>query len=175
MSAAHVAGFLSNAGAAAQASSERGAQLEESLSKFPTFLREFRLTMRSLQGFSDAATPVFSDLGKAAPALTDATRTLTPFSEATHGGAEEPRRDRRSGRADLPRSRPDRAQSDASSPVRRHPDDRTGQLFTNLKQTKGWDGLVELIYNSTASLNGFDQYGHYGRTLVTLSRTASTT
>ena len=61
-----------NAGAAGRA-----------LRKFPTFLREFRLTMSSLQGFSDAATPVFSDLGKAAPALTDATRTLTPFSEAT--------------------------------------------------------------------------------------------
>jgi len=37
----------------------------------------------SLEGFSEAATPVFSDLGAAAPALTDATRTLAPFSEAT--------------------------------------------------------------------------------------------
>ena len=26
-----------------------------------------------------------------------------------------------------------------------------------------------MIYNSTASLNGFDQYGHFGRTRVTLS------
>ena len=39
--------------------------------------------MRSLQGFSDAATPVFSDLGEAAPSFTEATRTLAPFSEAT--------------------------------------------------------------------------------------------
>ena len=31
--------------------------------------------MRSLQGFSDAATPVFTNLDKAAPALTEATRT----------------------------------------------------------------------------------------------------
>ena len=35
---AHVAGFLANAGAAAQASSERGAALEASLQKFPRFL-----------------------------------------------------------------------------------------------------------------------------------------
>ena len=80
---AHVAGFFANAGAAAQASSERGADLEASLRKFPAFLREFRLTMRSLQGFSDAATPVFTDLGKAAPSLTEATRELTPFSAAS--------------------------------------------------------------------------------------------
>ena len=43
------------------------------------------------------------------------------------------------------------------------------KLLVNLKQTGGWDGLTELIYNSTASLNGFDQYGHFGRTRVTLS------
>src|SRR5207253_7744497 len=39
----------------------------------------------------------------------------------------------------------------------------------NIKKTGGWEGLTELIYNSTASLNGFDQYGHFGRTRVTLS------
>jgi hypothetical protein len=49
------------------------------------------------------------------------------------------------------------------------PTTELAKLFTSLKKTKGWDGLVELIYNSTASLNGFDQYGHFGRTLVTLS------
>ena len=77
-----VAGFLTNAGAAAEASSEKGPELEEALQKFPTFLTEFRKTMRSLQTFSDAGTPLFEDFGTAAPALTDATKTLTPFSEA---------------------------------------------------------------------------------------------
>src|SRR5215203_3341758 len=76
------AGFFTNAGAAAEASAERGPELEEALQKFPTFLSEFRKTMRSLQTFSDAGTPLFEDFGTAAPALTDATKTLTPFSEA---------------------------------------------------------------------------------------------
>jgi ABC-type transporter Mla subunit MlaD len=166
---AHVAGFLSNAGAAAQASAERGEELEASLRKFPTFLREFRLTMRSLEGFSEAATPVFSDLGRAAPSLTDATRTLAPFSEATTVAL------RSLGEA-----------GEAAGPVFREADPivrksaqlaksgvkptaELAKLFVSLKETRGWDGLVELIYNSTASTNGFDQYGHFGRTLVTLS------
>ena len=51
----------------AEASAERGDELEASLQKFPDFLREFRATMRSLGGFSNAATPVFADLGKARP------------------------------------------------------------------------------------------------------------
>jgi phospholipid/cholesterol/gamma-HCH transport system substrate-binding protein len=79
----HVAGFLANSGNAAQASAEHGPELEAALQKFPQFLTEFKLTMRKLGGFSEAATPVFSELDKAAPALTDATRTLTPFNEAT--------------------------------------------------------------------------------------------
>ena len=37
-------------------------------------------------------------------------------------------------------------------------------LFGSLEETKGWQRLTELIYNSTGSFNGFDKYGHYGRT-----------
>jgi phospholipid/cholesterol/gamma-HCH transport system substrate-binding protein len=166
---AHVAGFFSNSGAAGQASSERGAQLEASLRKFPTFLREFRLTMRSLQGFSDAAAPVFADFDKATPAFTDATRTLTPFSEATTVALKSLGK---TGEAAGPIFREAdpivrKATVLAKSGVK--PTTELAKLFTSIKKTKGWDGLVELIYNSTASLNGFDQYGHYGRTLVTLS------
>jgi ABC-type transporter Mla subunit MlaD len=166
---AHVAGFFANAGAAGQASAERGAQLEASLRKIPTFLREFRLTMRGLQDFSDAAAPVFSDFGRAAPAFTDATRTLVPFSEATTVALKSLGE---TGEASGPifreadpivRKATDLAKSGVS------PTTELARLFVNLRQTKGWDRLVELIYNTNASLNGFDQYGHYGRTLVTLS------
>ena len=166
---AHVAGFFANAGAAAQASTERGAQLEESLRKLPTFLREFRQTMVSFKGFSDAATPVFTELGRAAPSLTDATRTLTPFSEATTVALKSLGE---TGEASGPIFR------EADPVVRKAgelaksgvvPTSELAELFTSLRKTKGWDGLVELIYNSTGSLNGFDQYGHFGRTLLTLS------
>jgi phospholipid/cholesterol/gamma-HCH transport system substrate-binding protein len=165
----HVAGFFTNAGAAAEASSERGEQLEEALQKFPTFLREFRTTMTNLEGFSDAATPVMEDFAVAAPSLTDATRTLTPFSEATTvalkslGAAGEA-------------SGPIFAEAD---PVIRKatelsktgvvPTRELAQLTTNIKKSKGWDSLVELIYNTSAALNGFDQYGHFGRTFVSLT------
>jgi ABC-type transporter Mla subunit MlaD len=166
---AHVAGFLTNSGAAAEASSARGAQLEASLRKFPQFLTEFRLTMRSLQGFSDAATPVFEDLGTAAPSLTDATRTLTPFSEATTvalkslGNAGEASGPIFAEADPVVKKARDLAKSGVS------PTSELAKLFTNLQQTKGWDGLVSLIYNTTASLNGFDQYGHFGRTFVVLT------
>lgn len=165
----HVAGFISNAGAAAEASSEKGEQLEAALQKFPTFLREFRTTMTNLEGFSDAATPVMEDLGAAAPSLTDATRTLTPFSEATTVALKSLGE---AGEA----SGPIFAEAD---PVIRKatelsksgvvPTRELANLTTSVKKTKGWDSLVELIYNTSLALNGFDQYGHFGRTFVSLA------
>ncbi|HEX6781037.1 MAG TPA: MlaD family protein [Solirubrobacterales bacterium] len=164
-----LAGFLSNAGAAGEASSEKGPELEEALQKFPTFLAEFRETMKSLQAFSDAGTPLLEDFGTAAPALTDATETLTPFSEAltvslkSLGDAGEA-------------SGPIFAEADpvvkkardlAKSGVK--PTGDLAKLLVDIKKTGGWDGLTELIYGTAASLNGFDNNGHFGRTRVTLS------
>ena len=166
---AHVAGFIANSGAAAEASSERGAQLEESLRKFPKFLTEFRLTMNSLRGFSDAATPVFEDLNIAAPSLTDATRTLTPFSQATTvalkslGNAGEASGPIFAEADPVVKKARDLARSGVV------PTTELAKLTTNLQQTGGWTGLVKLIYNTSGAFNAFDQFGHIGRTHVALT------
>ena len=165
-----LAGFLSNSGAAAEASSEKGPELEEALQKFPTFLAEFRQTMKSLEAFSDAGTPLLEDFGTAAPSLTDATETLTPFSKAltvslkSLGDAGEA-------------SGPIFAEADpvvkkardlAKSGVK--PTGELAKLLVDLKKSGGWAGLTDLIYNTTAAINGFDKYGHFGRARVTLSQ-----
>ncbi len=164
----HVAGFFSNAGAAGQASSERGAALEASLRKFPEFLRQFRLTMRSLQTFSDAATPVFADFNRATPAFTEATRLLTPFSAASTvalkslGASGEVAGPLLHAADPVVLKTRDVARTGVS------PTTKLAKFLVNTKKTGGWDGLVDLIYNSAASTNGFDQYGHFLRTLVTI-------
>jgi ABC-type transporter Mla subunit MlaD len=164
-----VAGFFANAGAAAQASTERGAELEASLSKFPRFLRELRATMRSLQGFSDAATPVFTDLGRAAPSLTSATRALTPFSAASTvslkslGAAGETAGPKLAAADPVVVKIRDLARSGAT------PTTELAEFLTSTRKSGGFDGLVDLIYNSAASNNEFDQYGHFGRSLAALT------
>jgi phospholipid/cholesterol/gamma-HCH transport system substrate-binding protein len=166
---AHFAGFFTNSGAAGQASSERGAELEASLRKFPAFLREFRSTMHSLQGFSDAATPVFADLGQAAPSFTETTRLLTPFSAASTvalkslGAAGEEAGPTLRAADPVVRKARDLVQSGAE------PTTDLAEFFASIRETKGFDGLVDLIYNGTAASNGFDKYGHFTRLLVTLT------
>jgi phospholipid/cholesterol/gamma-HCH transport system substrate-binding protein len=166
---ASVAGFFRNAGAAGEASAERGAALEASLRKFPAFLRELRGTMRELEGFSDAATPVFADLGKAAPSFTRATRALRPFSAASTVslkslGATGEVAGPKIRRADpVARKLRDLARTGAE------PTTNLAKFLVSANKTGGWDGLVDLIYNGAAASNEFDAYGHYGRTLPVLS------
>jgi ABC-type transporter Mla subunit MlaD len=166
---AHVAGFFANAGAAAQASSERGADLEASLRKFPAFLREFRTTMRSLQGFSEQAAPVFTELGRAAPSFTEATRELAPFSAASTvslkslGASGEVAGPVLREADPIVRKTSELAQSGAG------PTTKLAAFLGSVRETKGWNFLVDLIYNGTATTNGFDKYGHFVRSLVTLT------
>jgi phospholipid/cholesterol/gamma-HCH transport system substrate-binding protein len=165
----HVAGFFSNSGAAAEASAEKGEQLQESFRKFPEFLREFRATMVSLKTFSDAAAPVFSDFDRATPAYTEATRLLAPFSRASTvslkslgvaGEASGPTF--RAADPVVKKSR-DLARSGVS------PTNQLAKFLVSTKKTGGWNGLVDLIYNTNATINGFDEYGHFGRGAVRLT------
>lgn len=166
---AHVAGFFSNSGAAAEASSERGADLEASLRKLPAFLREFRTTMASLQGFSDTATPVFADLGEAAPSFAEATRLLTPFSAASTvalkslGATGEEAGPTLLAADPIVRKTRDLAKSGAN------PTTKLAEFFGSVRETGGWSNLVDLIYNGAATTNGFDEYGHFLRSAVTLA------
>ena len=164
-----VAGFFSNAGAAAQASTEEGAALEASLSKLPAFLRELRETMASFEYFSNSGTPVVEALGKAAPSLTQATRALTPFSAASTvslkslGANGEVAGPKIRAADPVVRKTRDLANSGAN------PTTELARFLVSTKKTGGFDGLADLIYNSTAATNEFDQYGHFTRTLVTLT------
>jgi phospholipid/cholesterol/gamma-HCH transport system substrate-binding protein len=164
-----VAGFFSNAGAAAQASAERGPQLEASLRRLPAFLREFRATMRGLEGFSDAAAPVFTELGRSAPSLTGLTEALVPFSAASTVALKS------LGAAGAEAGPLIRAADPVVVKTRNlarsgaEPTTNLAKFLVSTKKSGGWDGLVDLIYNTTASFNEFDQYGHFGRALITLS------
>jgi phospholipid/cholesterol/gamma-HCH transport system substrate-binding protein len=165
----HVVGFLAHSGEAAEASSEHGPELEAALQKFPQFLVEFRQTMGNLKEFSDAGTPLLEDLGAAAPSLTDATRTLTPFSEATTVALKSLGKAGEESGPVFAAATPVVKKASKLAISGEVSTKELANLFVSLKETGGWDGLTELIYNTALSLNGFDKYGHFGRTLLNLT------
>jgi phospholipid/cholesterol/gamma-HCH transport system substrate-binding protein len=165
----HVAGFLANAGAAGEATGERGADLEASLQKFPQFLREFRSTMRSLQGFSDAGAPVLANLGEATPALTEATRHLAPFTSASTVALKALGNAGEISGPTFVEAEPVVRKARKLAKTGVSPTSKLARFLVNTKQTRGWDRLVELIYNGTGALNQFDNYGHLIQSVVTLT------
>ncbi|HEY7256790.1 MAG TPA: MlaD family protein [Solirubrobacterales bacterium] len=165
---AHVAGFFSNSGATAEASAERGRELEASLQKLPGFIREFESTLRSLQGFSKAGTPVFKSLNRATPALTEATRALTPFSAAATVSLKSLGASGEAAGPKFVEADPivRKARNLAKSGV--VPTTELARFLVSAKKSKGFNALVDLIYNGAAATSEFDEYGHFLRTLVTI-------
>jgi hypothetical protein len=109
---------------------------------------------------------VTRELHAAAPDLTRATVTLPGFAAAsetalkTFGDAAE-------------QAGPTLAQADPIVKQTRHlaetgvaPTKTLKQLLRSFKQTNGFESLMDLIYNTAGSVNGFDEVGHYLRTAL---------
>jgi phospholipid/cholesterol/gamma-HCH transport system substrate-binding protein len=162
----HVSGFVTNAGIAAEATAERGADLEASLARFPEFLREFDATMRTLRTFSDEAYPVAADFADSAGDLTTATRRFKPFTlnsikaldtlgDATTAAAPK-----------LNEARPVIRRATSLAKTGAKPLTDSARMLGSFRERRGFEALMDLIYNTSLSMNGFDDWGHYLRSVV---------
>ena len=164
-----VAGFFANAGAAAQASAEKGADVEASLRKLPAFLRELRGTMASLEYFSKAGTPVSESLAKAAPALTQATRALTPFSAASTVSLKSLGANGETAGPKIHAANPVVEKARELGQTGATPVSELAEFLVSTRKRGGFDSLADLIYNSAGATNEFDKYGHFTRSLTPLT------
>jgi ABC-type transporter Mla subunit MlaD len=161
-----IGGFINEAETVAAASAERSTDLEAGFERLPGAMRELRPTMRQLRAFADQATPVFSDLGDAAPSLTRATRALGPFAEAgtpaltTLGDAADAAIDPLLASDPVVLDIKQLAKS--GKPAARH----LARLLKSLRKNAGFERLMQVIFYTAGSINVFDQYGHFLRVLL---------
>jgi phospholipid/cholesterol/gamma-HCH transport system substrate-binding protein len=158
-----ITGFITEAGATAEASAERKADLEVQFTRLPRFMRELRSTMREFRDFSDAGLPLTRDLREAAPPLTSAALELARFAPPATAAMQS------LGDA-AENSGPQIA---ASDPVIRQISKlarTTGPgakalrtLFRSLRRSGGVDQLMAFIFNAANGFNGFDEFGHFMR------------
>jgi phospholipid/cholesterol/gamma-HCH transport system substrate-binding protein len=166
---AHITGFFHNAAISGQATAERSAALEEGLRKFPATLHQVRLTMTKLKDFADQGTPLFTDLNIAAPGLSKATVNLPNFAKegvpalTSLGNAAETAGPKLAASDGLLTDLAATANSSVS----------IGQNFSaflnTFEKTQGFQFLMDFIYNSVGSANGFDAYGHFLRSNLQLT------
>lgn len=163
---AAVGGFIANAGETATAAAERRADIEAWLERFPGALRELRLTMAELRRLSDRTTPVLADFRRAAPSLTRASEALVPFAPAATGALRSLGAAAEASEDDIRRSDPvirdvRKLATDAAPGA-----EALAELLRTLDETGGIESLMDFIFFTTASVNGFDEFGHFVRGLL---------
>ena len=160
----HISGFIANAGETAAASAERRAEIETGLNKLPPSLRKLRATMAELRGFAEQATPVFSDLGGAAPSIAGSTSAVGPLADAATPALRSLGKAAAQAGPDIKASDPVikdlRDLADASA----KPATNLSKLLRSLRSSGGFEDLLGFIFNLSGSVNGLDQYGHFIRT-----------
>ena len=158
-----VTGFVRQANETAEATATRRDDIEGTIQRLPAFLAELDPLMQDLDTFATDATPVARDLNAAAPQVSRLVKQLGPFTEAATPSLVTLGRAAERGRPALIRTRPllrdlGRFAADAR-PVSRNLD----ELTASLERTGGIERLMDLIFYSALSINGFDEIGHYLR------------
>ena len=170
---AHVGGAIENAGAVAQATAERSADLEADLELLPPFLRELRPTMVRLGALSDEMTPVLTDLGAVAPDINRMIVELGPFSRAATTSFESLGEMTETGtpavRAARPVVRDLRELASAVRPVGAN----ARKLLESFQRTDGIERFMDYVFYTVAAINGFDSFGHYLRAGLIVNQCAN--
>ncbi len=164
---AHVAGFINASGYTAEATAEESASFSENLQKFPGFLEQLRPTMNDLASFARNATPPFTDLNRAADSINTFTLGSPAFNAAGIPALESLGDTSDVAGPALVSSLPLVEKLGPLGENAKPAITNLAALLNSLKKTGGIDQLMTVIYNTTGSVNGFDQYGHYMRARLT--------
>jgi phospholipid/cholesterol/gamma-HCH transport system substrate-binding protein len=173
---AKVADFIVQANTTAQATAERSTALEANIQRLPPFLQQLQPTMVRLGAFADEATPVLTDLGRQAPAISRFIEALGPFSKAATPSLKSLGAAADVGRVALPASLPIitelRSLASTAKPLAAN----LAALTTSLHDSGGLERFLDYLFYQEAAINGYDQLGHYLRAalIVNLCSTYAT-
>lgn len=161
--------FFREAGFTAEATAERGEDLQENLRLLPDALRELREDFDAVGAFADQAIPVFTVLRPAADDISEVQTKLGPFADAGRISITSLGQATRTSGPDLVASQPIIRKLGNLSRESYSPAANLNFFLRTLNQGEGFDNLMRVIYNTSSLLNGYDQYGHYQRTNLVIS------
>jgi len=153
----------------AQATAERTEPLEQGLQTLPATLREVRPTMLALSDLADQLQPVADDLERSGKDISRAIIGLGGLGEEGPEAFKELAITLDQGRDTLLTAKPVLEDAQAFSKDAEPLADNVSQLLVSLRQTGGFEYLMDAFYFTAASSNGFDEDGHYLRAQVMLN------
>lgn len=161
--------FFREAGYTAQATSERGEDIQQNLRNLPETLRQLRADFNAIGAFADNAIPVFTYLKPAAADISEVQTKLGPFAEAGRISITSLGEASRTAGPDLVASEPIIRKLGNLSRKGYSPAANLGFFLKSTRQGDGYDNLMRFFYNASSLLNGYDQFGHYQRTNLIVS------
>jgi ABC-type transporter Mla subunit MlaD len=165
----HIGSFINSATETAQATADHSADLERNLQLLPETLRQVRSTMTELKGFSDAGSPLFTELGAAAPAATRATKALGPFADSAETALTSLGDAAQASQGPLvssdPLIRQIRKLANSAAPATSN----LSRFLRSLDRHGGFKSLLEFAFRAAGTFNGFDNIGHYTRAFLLIT------
>ena len=164
-----VTGFIEHAAETAEASAEERAALEEGLALFPEALREIQGDHGRAGVFERRGRPRARHAGSGGAVADAGDGGAGAVRARRHAGADEPRHGGRRGGPEAGRSRS--GADPAARPCAGHRPGATGlqDLLSSLRSTQGFERLMDFLFYSVGTINGFDQYGHFLRALLIIT------
>ncbi len=158
-----VADFIVQSNKVAQATAAHRGALARNLADFPPFLRQLGPAMERLGRFADQTTPVFTNLGVAAPGINQAFTHLPAFSSSssTYFGSLG-QTAKVSGPA-LVATKPLLARLKSLGAGLQPFSGHLAELLASLRSTGGLERLLDFIFLGAGAANGYDALGHFLR------------
>jgi phospholipid/cholesterol/gamma-HCH transport system substrate-binding protein len=160
----HFADFLVQSKTVAQATAAHRGALAQNLKDFPPFLRQLGPAMERLERFAEQATPVFTNLNKAAPGINTAFTHLPKFSSSSEKFFENLGATAKKSGPALVSSKKLLGELKALGTGAKPFTSNLAELFTSLRDTGGLERIMDFIFLGAGAANGYDQLGHFLRT-----------
>lgn len=165
----NVASAIDSMNQVAKASAERSEPLEKGLETLPAALREIRPTMAALSDLADQLQPVADDLKTSGKDLSRAIVGLGGLGEEGTAAVKELATTLDQSKDALLTAKPVLEDAQTFAKDAKPLADNVSQLLVSLRQTGGFERLMDFFYYSAAAANGYDEDGHYLRAQTVLN------
>jgi ABC-type transporter Mla subunit MlaD len=159
-----VADYIVQSNTVAKATAAHRGALARNFQLFPPFLEQLGPSMERLGRFAEETTPVFTDLGIAAPGINEAFTNLPAFSNSSTTFFKNLGKTSKLSGPALVAAQPLLARLKALGSAAKPFSGSLSELFTSLRNTGGIERLLDFIFLGAGAANGYDSLGHFLRT-----------
>jgi phospholipid/cholesterol/gamma-HCH transport system substrate-binding protein len=155
--------FFAQSNTLATATARHRGALAEGLASFPAFLRQVGPAFKRLEALAEQTTPVFEDLGVAAPGIDKTFANIPGFSNSSTQFFQSLGQASKGIETGLVASQPLLKRFETLGTEAKPFASNFASLLTSVRSTGGLERLLDLIFLGANNANGYNSLGHFVR------------